>query len=119
MQTYRADASSGTAVGVTNAVGGGLLRDILTGEEPLVFKPGQFYVLTALAGAGWMAFSNLTVEAFPDPTDTQVQVITIKNIESSIADHGWENGWIKPQPSARRTGQSVAVVGSGPMACLA
>ncbi len=38
-------------VGVINAAGGGLLRDILTREEPLVFKPGQFYVLTAVAGA--------------------------------------------------------------------
>lgn len=38
-------------VGVINAAGGGVLRDILTREEPLVFKPGQFYVLIALAGA--------------------------------------------------------------------
>ncbi len=38
-------------VGIINAVGGGLLRDVLTREEPLVFKPGQFYLLTALAGA--------------------------------------------------------------------
>jgi uncharacterized membrane protein YeiH len=37
-------------VGVVNAAGGGLLRDVLVREEPLVFKPGQFYVLAALAG---------------------------------------------------------------------
>jgi uncharacterized membrane protein YeiH len=37
-------------VGVINAVGGGLLRDILVREEPLLFKPGQLYVLAALAG---------------------------------------------------------------------
>jgi uncharacterized membrane protein YeiH len=37
-------------VGLVNAVGGGLLRDIITREEPLVLKPGQFYVLTALLG---------------------------------------------------------------------
>src|SRR5438876_4578527 len=29
------------------------------------------------AGGGIYAFENLTVEAFPDPTDTQVQVITL------------------------------------------
>jgi uncharacterized membrane protein YeiH len=45
-------------VGVINAVGGGLLRDIITREEPLVFKPGQFYVLTALGGS--VAFVFLT-----------------------------------------------------------
>jgi uncharacterized membrane protein YeiH len=37
-------------VGVINAAGGGLLRDILVREEPLLFKPGQLYVLAALAG---------------------------------------------------------------------
>ncbi len=46
-------------VGVINASGGGLLRDIITREEPLVFKPGQFYVLTALTGA--VVFVCLTV----------------------------------------------------------
>ncbi len=35
-------------VGVTNAVGGGVLRR----EEPLLFKPGQFYATAALVGAG-------------------------------------------------------------------
>jgi uncharacterized membrane protein YeiH len=37
-------------VGMCNAVGGGLIRDILVREEPLVFKPGQLYVLAALGG---------------------------------------------------------------------
>ena len=48
-------------VGVVNAAGGGLLRDILTREEPLVFKPGQFYVLTALAGAVTFEFCSVTL----------------------------------------------------------
>jgi uncharacterized membrane protein YeiH len=38
-------------VGVTNAVGGGVIRDVLTREEPLLFKPGQFYAMAALAAA--------------------------------------------------------------------
>ncbi|HEY2405423.1 MAG TPA: CusA/CzcA family heavy metal efflux RND transporter [Polyangiaceae bacterium] len=38
------------------------------------------FVLTAvLLGWGLFAFNNLTIEAFPDPTDTQVQVITLFN----------------------------------------
>ncbi|MEO7599944.1 MAG: TRIC cation channel family protein [Opitutus sp.] len=53
-------------VGVINAAGGGLLRDIITREEPLVFKPGQFYVLTALAGA--VTFVFLTVQTQLDAT---------------------------------------------------
>jgi uncharacterized membrane protein YeiH len=38
-------------VGVVNAVGGGLLRDLLTRTEPLLLRPGQFYALAALLGA--------------------------------------------------------------------
>jgi uncharacterized membrane protein YeiH len=38
-------------VGVINASGGGLLRDVLVREEPLLFKPGQLYVMAALVGA--------------------------------------------------------------------
>ena len=38
-------------VGAVNAAGGGLLRDVLTREVPLLFKPGQFYALTAVLGA--------------------------------------------------------------------
>jgi uncharacterized membrane protein YeiH len=37
-------------VGMCNAVGGGLIRDVLVREEPLVFKPGQLYALAALGG---------------------------------------------------------------------
>ncbi len=37
-------------VGVVNAVGGSLIRDILVSAEPLLFKPGQFYVMAALIG---------------------------------------------------------------------
>ncbi|MEO1399906.1 MAG: glutamate synthase small subunit [Cyanobacteria bacterium J06635_1] len=40
--------------------------------------------------------------------------VTIKNIEYSIAEKGWESGWITPTPPAQRTGKKVAIVGSGP-----
>ncbi len=40
--------------------------------------------------------------------------VTIKNIEASIADKGWEEGWIVPEIPQLRTGKKVAVIGSGP-----
>ncbi|RCV56339.1 glutamate synthase subunit beta, partial [Marinitenerispora sediminis] len=40
--------------------------------------------------------------------------VTIKNVEVSIIDRAWEEGWVRPQPPAVRTGRTVAVVGSGP-----
>src|SRR5262245_58875574 len=45
--------------------------------------------------------------------------VTIKTIECEIVDRGWDEGWIKPQSSARGTGKRIAIVGSGPagLAC--
>src|SRR5665213_221736 len=40
--------------------------------------------------------------------------VTIKVIEKTIVEHAFEQGWIQPEPPLRRTGKSVAVVGSGP-----
>ena len=45
--------------------------------------------------------------------------VTIKTIECAIADKGWAEGWIKPEPATEKTGKTVAVIGSGPagLAC--
>ncbi|MEB3228534.1 MAG: glutamate synthase small subunit [Synechocystis sp.] len=40
--------------------------------------------------------------------------VTIKNIEYSIIEKGWQEGWVTPEPPLKRTGKKVAVVGSGP-----
>lgn len=40
--------------------------------------------------------------------------VTIKDIECSIIDKAWAEGWVTPEAPAERTGKKVAVVGSGP-----
>lgn len=47
--------------------------------------------------------------------------VTIKNIECSIIDKGFAEGWVHPDPPEKRTGKKVAIVGSGPagLACAA
>jgi glutamate synthase (NADPH) small chain len=40
--------------------------------------------------------------------------VTIKQIENSIINRAWEEGWVVPMPPRKETGQAVAVVGSGP-----
>jgi len=40
--------------------------------------------------------------------------VTIKNIEYSIIEKGWEEGWIVAEPPSKRTGKKIAVIGSGP-----
>ncbi len=61
-KSLNAGLTEGTAilVGVINASGGGLLRDVLVRDEPLLFKPGQFYVLAAFAGC--VLFAVLAVQ---------------------------------------------------------
>ncbi len=40
--------------------------------------------------------------------------VSIKLIERSIVERGWDEGWIHPEPPEHSTGKRVAVVGSGP-----
>ncbi len=40
--------------------------------------------------------------------------VTIKQVEVSIIDEAFQNGWVTPHPPERLTGKTVAVVGSGP-----
>lgn len=40
--------------------------------------------------------------------------VSIKQVEWEIIRRGWEEGWVRPRSPERRTGRSIAVVGSGP-----
>jgi len=40
--------------------------------------------------------------------------VTIKQVEVSIIDQAFQNGWVQPHPPERLTGKTVAIVGSGP-----
>jgi glutamate synthase (NADPH/NADH) small chain len=40
--------------------------------------------------------------------------VTIKNIEKTIIDYAFQQGWIRPESPKQRTGKRVAVIGSGP-----
>lgn len=42
------------------------------------------------------------------------QPVAIENIEKSLVERGFAEGWILPQPPTTRTDKSVVVVGSGP-----
>ena len=68
-------APAAILVGVINASGGGLLRDIITRQEPLVFRPGQFYVLTAVAGA--VTFVFMHVQLGTSPTTAAMTAIAV------------------------------------------
>ncbi len=65
-------------------------------------------------------FPEFTGRACPAPCESACVLginqpaVTIKQIENSLIDQGFENGWVVPQPPERLSGKTVAVVGSGP-----
>ncbi|MDT9594540.1 glutamate synthase subunit beta [Nocardioides zeae] len=65
-------------------------------------------------------FPEFTGRLCPAPCETACVLginqdpVTIKNVEVSIIDRAWEEGYVKPQPPEWLSGKTVAVVGSGP-----
>ena len=62
-------------IGVVTACGGGLLRDVIVSDEPLLFKPGQLYVLAVLLGAS--LFSLLILYFQVDATTAALASIAL------------------------------------------
>jgi glutamate synthase (NADPH/NADH) small chain len=65
-------------------------------------------------------FPEFTGRICPAPCESSCvlgindEPVTIEFIEKTIVERGFQEGWILPEPPARRSGQRVAVVGSGP-----
>ena len=65
-------------------------------------------------------FPEFTGRLCPAPCETACVLginqdpVTIKQVEVSIIDRAWDEGWVTPRPPVRLTGKTVAVVGSGP-----
>jgi glutamate synthase (NADPH/NADH) small chain len=65
-------------------------------------------------------FPEFTGRVCPAPCETACVLgineppVTIKQIEKTIIDRAFSEGFIRPEPAAKRTGKRVAVVGSGP-----
>ena len=70
-------------------------------------------------------FPEMTGRICPAPCEAactlgiNAKPVGIKSLEHAIIDKAGENGWVVPQPPAKKTGRKVAVVGSGPagLAC--
>ncbi|MBK7135930.1 MAG: glutamate synthase subunit beta [Rhodocyclales bacterium] len=70
-------------------------------------------------------FPEMTGRICPAPCESactlgiNAEPVGIKSLERAIIDKAGENGWVVPQPAAKKTGRKVAVVGSGPagLAC--
>ena len=65
-------------------------------------------------------FPEFTGRVCPAPCEASCTLniqdtpVTIKTIECQIVDRAWDEGWVQPQVPEKKTGKTVAVVGSGP-----
>jgi glutamate synthase (NADPH/NADH) small chain len=94
------------------------LGNVIPDFNDFVYKGQWERALAALHATN--NFPEFTGRICPAPCEAACTLsinqdpVTIEYIEKAIADRGWEEGWIKPQPPAVRTGKTVAVIGSGP-----
>jgi uncharacterized membrane protein YeiH len=90
-------------VGVVNAVGGSVVRDVLTNTEPLLFKPGQFYVVAALAGCctyvGAVVWWHL-----PGPVAAGLSIAVTFAARTLSIVFNWKTASILPQPKGGAEG---------------
>lgn len=65
-------------------------------------------------------FPEFTGRVCPAPCEASCTLniddnpVTIKTIECAIVDKAWENGWLRPEIAADKSGKKVAVIGGGP-----
>jgi len=80
---------SALLIGVINAVGGGVIRDLITREEPLVFRPGEFYAAAALAGSAVfiVLVLGLTIPAQPAALAGIATILLIRFVSVRF---GWQ-----------------------------
>ncbi len=94
------------------------LGNIIPDWNDLVYRDKWADALTRLHSTN--NFPEFTGMVCPAPCEAACVLginddpVTIKQIEWEISRRGWDEGWIVPVKPAKRTGKSVAVVGSGP-----
>jgi len=101
-----------------NGRGGCPLGNIIPDWNDLVYRGKWEDAISRLHSTN--NFPEFTGSVCPAPCESGCVLginddpVTIKNIEFKIVTHAWENGFIKSVVPEKRSGRSVAVVGSGP-----
>jgi glutamate synthase (NADPH/NADH) small chain len=121
--TLAGQASRCMNCGIPYCHNGCPVNNLIPDWNHLVYESDWKRALTMLHSTN--NFPEFTGRICPAPCEAACtlnivdQPVTIKSIECAIIDRGWKEGWVAPQIAAKKTGKSVAVVGSGPagLAC--
>jgi len=122
-EKVKTQASRCMDCGVPFCMSGCPLGNLIPEWNDLVYRGRWKQALQALHATN--NFPEFTGRVCPAPCETSCVLgineppVTIKLHEVSIIDKGFEEGWIVPEPPTRRSGKSVAIIGSGPagLAC--
>jgi len=104
--------------GIPFCTSGCPINNIIPDWNDLVFRGNWREALDVLHSTN--NFPEFTGRVCPAPCEAACTLninndaVGIKSIEHAIIDKGGENGWVLPQPPAKKTGKKVAIVGSGP-----
>jgi glutamate synthase (NADPH) small chain len=99
------------------------LGNLIPEWNEFIYRGKWFEAYKSLASTN--NFPEFTGRVCPAPCESSCvlgineEPVMIKEIEVSIIDRAFEEGWISPNPPKYRTGKKVAVIGSGPagLAC--
>jgi glutamate synthase (NADPH/NADH) small chain len=122
-EKLKAQASRCMDCGIPYCHNGCPVNNIIPDWNHLVYEGDWQNALEVLHSTN--NFPEFTGRICPAPCEASCTLniddapVTIKSIECAIVDRGWREGWIQPQPPKRKTGKSIAVVGSGPAGVMA
>jgi glutamate synthase (NADPH/NADH) small chain len=117
-ETLRAQGARCMDCGVPFCHTGCPLNNIIPDWNDLVYRGRWREAIRQLHATN--NFPEFTGRLCPAPCEASCVLginqppVTIKQIEKSIVDRAFEEGFIQPEPPATRTGKRVAIAGSGP-----
>jgi glutamate synthase (NADPH/NADH) small chain len=117
-EALQAQASRCMNCGIPFCNNGCPLGNIIPDWNDLVYKDRWRDAIERLHATN--NFPEFTGRLCPAPCEAacvlgiNADPVTIKQVEVTIIERAWDEGWITPLPSPVRTGKRVAVVGSGP-----
>jgi glutamate synthase (NADPH) small chain len=103
--------------GVPFCMSGCPVNNIIPDWNDLVYRQNWKHAIDVLHSTN--NFPEFTGRICPAPCEEacvlriNADAVSIKSIEHAIIDKAWEQGWVRPQPAAHKTGKKIAVVGSG------